>query len=133
MQARVTWSNKLQFVGHSQSGHEIIMDGEGQKGPSPMEYVLMAAGGCSSVDVVSILEKARQLVTGCQVELQSERAESAPRVFTKINLHFTVTGTDLSEKHVARAVSLSMDKYCSVSLMLEKHCEITHSYEIQVA
>lgn len=134
MQAKVKWTGDMQFVGESGSGHSIIMDGDGSKvAPSPMEMVLMSAGGCSSVDVVSILKKARQPFSHCEVEITSERAETAPRVFTKIHLHFIVSGSaELSEKQVARAVDLSMDKYCSVALMLGKHCPIEHSYEIRV-
>jgi putative redox protein len=95
-----------------------------------MEMVLMSAGCCSSVDVVSILKKAKQEFTSISVKLTSERAETAPRVFTKINLHFIVTGQKVSEKHLARAISLSAEKYCSVALMLDKTVDITHSHEI---
>ncbi|UPW19170.1 OsmC family protein [Agarivorans sp. TSD2052] len=134
MKATVNWSKELQFVGNSSSGHQILMDGDGGKAAaSPMEYVLMAAGGCSSVDIISILSKARQQVTDCKVNLDAERAEGTPRVFTKIHLEFVVSGVDLSEKHVARAVQLSMEKYCSVSLMLGKSCDISHSYRIENA
>ncbi|WP_411994234.1 OsmC family protein [Agarivorans sp. DSG3-1] len=134
MKATVTWSKELQFIGESSSGHQILMDGDNaQTAASPMEYVLMAAGGCSSVDIISILGKARQQVTDCKVNLDSERAEGTPRVFTKIHLEFVVKGHDLSEKHVARAVQLSMEKYCSVSLMLSKSCDISHSYRIESA
>lgn len=130
MKSQVTWSKELQFTGLSESGHKIVMDGnQGKIGPSPMELVLMAAGGCSSVDVVSILEKARQAVSDCRVELEGTRSDSVPRVYTAIHLHFVVSGKDLSEKHVARAVDLSMEKYCSVSLMLAKAAEVTHSFE----
>lgn len=132
MQAKVKWAGDMQFIGESGSGHTIVMDGNGAKtAASPMEVVLLAAGGCSSIDVVSILKKARQPISDCQVELTTERAETSPRVFTKIHLHFTVTGSsELSEKQVARAVDLSMEKYCSVSLMLSKHCPIEHSYQV---
>ena len=134
MKVTVSWSKELQFIGKSSSGHQIEMDGDGAKAAaSPMEYVLMAAGGCSSVDIISILSKARQQVTDCTVNLDSERAEGTPRVFTKIHLEFVVTGVDLSEKHVARAVQLSMEKYCSVSLMLSKSCDVSHSYRIESA
>ncbi|WP_432454713.1 MULTISPECIES: OsmC family protein [unclassified Agarivorans] len=134
MKASVKWSKELQFIGESSSGHQILMDGDAAKAaPSPMEYVLMAAGGCSSVDVISILSKARQQVTDCQVHLDSERAEAAPKVFTNIHLEFVVSGVNLSDKHVARAVQLSMEKYCSVSLMLGNSCEISHSYRIESA
>ncbi|ECG0448847.1 OsmC family protein [Salmonella enterica] len=134
MQARVKWVEGLTFLGESSSGHQILMDGNsGDKAPSPMEMVLMAAGGCSAIDVVSILQKGRQNVTNCEVKLTSERREDAPRLFTRINLHFIVTGSDLKEAAVARAVDLSAEKYCSVALMLEKAVNITHSYEVIAA
>lgn len=134
MQAKVKWAGDMQFIGESGSGHSVLMDGDGAKSaPSPMEMVLLAAGGCSSIDVVSILKKARQPIVDCQVELTTERAESTPRIFTKIHLSFTLTGrAELSEKQVARAVELSMEKYCSVSLMLEKNCPIEHSYHVEI-
>ena len=131
MQATVSWKNDLSFEGVSENGHTIMMDGnKGAAAPSPMEMVLMSAGCCSSVDVVSILKKAKQEFTSISVKLTSERAETAPRVFTKINLHFIVTGQNVSEKHLARAISLSAEKYCSVALMLDKTVDITHSHEI---
>ncbi|MGL6841006.1 OsmC family protein [Salmonella sp. NW1187] len=134
MQARVKWVEGLTFLGESSSGHQILMDGNsGDKAPSPMEMVLMAAGGCSAIDVVSILQKGRQNVTNCEVKLTSERREDALRLFTHINLHFIVTGSDLKEAAVARAVDLSAEKYCSVALMLEKAVNITHSYEVIAA
>ena len=105
MQARVKWVEGLTFLGESASGHQILMDGNsGDKAPSPMEMVLMAAGGCSAIDVVSILQKGRQDVVDCEVKLTSERREEAPRLFTHINLHFIVTGRDLKDAAVARAV-----------------------------
>lgn len=131
MQASVKWVDGDTFIGLSHSGHNVVFDtGSDSKAPSPMEMVLMSAGCCSSVDVVSILKKAKQDVHNVEVKLSAERAETAPRVFTKINLHFVVTGKDVSEKHVARAISLSAEKYCSVALMLEKAVEITHSHEV---
>jgi len=131
MKAKVSWVEGMKFVGESESGHQVTLDGANPgEGASPMEMILLAVGGCSSIDVVSILEKARQSVTACHVELEGERAESVPRVFEKIHLNFVVTGKGLAEKQVARAVDLSMEKYCSVSLMLEKAVEITHSYQI---
>lgn len=133
MQARVKWVEGLTFLGESASGHQILMDGNsGDKAPSPMEMVLMAAGGCSAIDVVSILQKGRQDVTNCEV-LDLERRDEAPRLFTHINLHFIVTGNDLKDASVARAVDLSAEKYCSVALMLEKAVNITHSYEVVAA
>jgi len=130
MEAKVKWQDGLRFVAESASGHQVIMDGRGETGPSPMEMVLMAAGTCSAIDVVSILEKGRHSVTDCQVKLTSTRREEAPRLFTHINLHFIVTGNTLTEKAVERAVALSAEKYCSVALMLEKTVKISHSHEI---
>ncbi|MCG7567369.1 OsmC family protein [Pseudoalteromonas sp. CnMc7-15] len=132
MQAKVKWVEGDTFIGTSDSGHNVVFDtGSDSHAPSPMEMVLMSAGACSSVDVVSILKKARQQVSDVQVQLSAERAPSAPKVFTKINLHFVVSGKEVSEKHVERAVSLSAEKYCSVALMLEKSVQITHSFEVQ--
>ncbi|HID8504938.1 OsmC family protein [Proteus mirabilis] len=132
MEARVKWVEYLSFVGESSSGHQVMMDGNsGDKAPSPMEMVLIAAGGCSAIDVVSILRKGRHQVTDCEVKLTSKRREEAPRLFTDINLHFIVSGKALTDKIVERAVQLSAEKYCSVSLMLGKAANITHSFEIK--
>lgn len=134
MKANVKWVAGDTFLGLSQSGHNVVFDTSKEGGaPSPLEMVLMSAGACSSVDVVGILEKARQNVHNVEVELSAERADSVPRLFTKMHLNFVITGEDVSEKHVARAVSLSAEKYCSVALMLEKSVEITHSFEIRAA
>lgn len=133
MQATVNWRDGLVFEAQSGSGHAVTMDGNKTEAASPMELVLMAAGGCSSVDVVSILEKARQQVAGVRCEVNGERAETVPAVFTKVHLHFVVSGTDIAEKHVERAVALSADKYCSVAKMLEASVTITHSYTIETA
>ncbi|MEA9390878.1 OsmC family protein [Acerihabitans sp. TG2] len=132
MQARVKWVEGLSFMGESASGHQVLMDGNaGEKAPSPMEMVLMSVGGCSAIDVVSILQKGRQDVRDCEVKLTSERRDEAPRIFTYINLHFIVTGSDLSDKSVERAVALSAEKYCSVSLMLGQSVRMTHSFEVR--
>ncbi|KPD03884.1 OsmC family protein [Moellerella wisconsensis] len=132
MEARVKWVEGLSFLGESASGHQLMMDGNsGDKAPSPMEMVLMAVGGCSAIDVISILQKGRNEVTDCEVKLTSERREEIPRYFTYINLHFIVSGNDLNDKMVERAVKLSADKYCSVSMMLEKAVKVTHSFEIR--
>ncbi|MBB6688746.1 OsmC family protein [Proteus mirabilis] len=132
MEACVKWVEDLSFVGESSSGHQVMMDGNsGDKAPSPMEMVLIAAGGCSAIDVVSILRKGRHQVTDCEVKLTSKRREEAPRLFTDINLHFIVSGKALTDKIVERAVQLSAEKYCSVSLMLGKAANITHSFEIK--
>jgi putative redox protein len=131
MEAVVKWVDGDTFIGRSHSGHNVVFDaGKDSAAPSPMEMVLMSAGCCSSVDVVSILQKARQKVHGVEVKLSGERAETVPRVFTKMNLHFVVTGENVAAHHVERAVQLSAEKYCSVALMLEKSVEITHSFEV---
>lgn len=131
MEATVTWRDGLVFDGQSGTGHPVVMDGDKAVAASPMELVLMAAGGCSSVDVVSILQKARQQVAGVQCHVKGERADAIPAVFTTIHLHFVVRGTDLAEHHVERAVALSADKYCSVAKMLESSVQITHSFAIE--
>ncbi|EIS69866.1 protein yhfA [Yersinia pestis PY-64] len=119
-------------MGESASGHQVLMDGNsGDKAPSPMEMLLMSAGGCSAIDVVSILQKGRNNVRDCEVKLTSERREEAPRLFTQINLHFIVSGKGLTDKVVERAVDLSAEKYCSVALMLGKAATITHSFEVR--
>ena len=134
MKAKVSWLDGMRFEAVSNSGHKIILDGTNPgEGISPMEAVLLGAGGCSAIDVVSILEKGRQAITGCEAELSAERAENPPRVFTHIHLNFVVTGRELPEKQVARAVELSMKKYCSVIKMLEKAVEISSSFEIREA
>jgi len=137
MKATVQWQGDVCFLATSETGHQLLLDGPeeagGQnKGPRPMELVLMGLGGCASYDVVSILKKARQKVLDCQVQLAADRADATPAVFTKIQLHFVVQGEGISEQHVARAVQLSAEKYCSASKMLEAGgVEITHSFEIQ--
>ncbi|PSW19216.1 OsmC family protein [Photobacterium sanctipauli] len=131
MQSRVKWVENMTFLGQSNSGHSVVMDGNGgEKAPSPMELVLMAAGGCSSVDVVDGLKSAGQNITGCEAQITSERREQAPRIFTTANLHFVVTGHDLDEALVAKTVADSLEKYCSVCLMLGEGVEMTHSYEV---
>ncbi|CAM3577018.1 OsmC family protein [Parendozoicomonas haliclonae] len=137
MKAQVKWVDGMRFAGRSASGHSIMMDttakiGGTESAPSPMEMILLAVGGCSSVDVISILKKARQDVIDCVVDLEAERVDAVPAVFSKIHLHFVVTGRDLKETHVKRAVEMSADKYCSASIMLGKAgVEITHDYEIR--
>ncbi len=132
MKASVKWVDDMTFIGRSESGHNVVFDAgdENTGAPSPMEMVLMSAGCCSSVDVVSILKKARQNISDCEVMVTGERAQTVPKVFTKIHLHFEVTGVEVAEKHVERAVNLSADKYCSVALMLAKGLEVTHSFEV---
>jgi len=135
MSILVNWQGKKAFEATSSTGHKVMMDaskevGGEDRGSRPMELLLMGLGGCSGIDVMMMLEKGKQNVTDCQMEITSERADAVPAIYTKIHLHFTVTGSDLNEKKVARAVELSADKYCSVSKMLEKTAEMTHSYEI---
>ena len=135
MKARVKWVEDVTFVGESGSGHAVVMDGPPESGGRnlgvrPMEMLLIGVGGCTSFDVVQILKKARQQITDCVVEIGAERADTVPRVFTRIHVHFIVTGFGLSDKQVARAVELSAEKYCSASIMLGKSANITHDYEI---
>ena len=137
MQGRVKWVENAMFLAQSDSGHCVVMDGPPEAGGQnlgirPMEMVLLGTGGCSVFDVVSILKKSRQPVIDCEVELSADRAETVPKVFTKINMNFVVTaGPGIKEAQVARAVKLSAEKYCSASIMLAHSVEITHSYEIK--
>lgn len=132
MKSTVTWKQDFHLVGESESGFAIDMDGASQNkvGASPMELILMSMGGCASIDVVHILKKGRSEVSSCVAELEAERAETDPKVFVKVNMHFKVSGKDLNEKTVARAVELSAEKYCSASIMIGKCAEISHSFEI---
>lgn len=136
MQARVKWVEQAMFLAESGSGHTVVMDGPEESGGRnvgvrPMEMLLMGLGGCSTFDVVSILKKSRQAVRDCEVRIEAQRAEVEPKVFTKIALHFIVSGTGLKDTVVKRAVDLSAEKYCSASIMLGKAgVEISHSFEI---
>jgi len=135
MKARVKWVEQVSFLGETESGHAVLMDGAlaagGRNlGPRPMEMLLLGAGGCTSFDVISILKKSRQAVTDCYVELSAERAGEDPKVFTKIHMHFVVKGKDIKPDVVERAIKLSAEKYCSASIMLGKTAEITHDFEI---
>jgi putative redox protein len=136
MKATVKWVDGTLFLGESGSGHTVAMDGPPDQGGRnlgvrPMEMLLLGLGGCSSFDVMGMLQKARQQVVDCRAELEAERADAVPAVFTRIHLKFVVTGIDLKESQVARAVSLSAEKYCSASIMLEAAgVDVTHSYEI---
>ena len=136
MKARVKWIDGVSFVGESESGHSVVMDGapEGggrNLGPRPMETVLLGTGGCTAYDVVHILRKSRAPVTDCELEIDADRAEKDPKVFTRIHFHFIVTGTGLKAQQVERAVHLSAEKYCSASIMLAKTASITHDFEIR--
>lgn len=138
MKCRVKWLDHMSFVGESGSGHSVVMDGAPDAGGRdlgirPMEMLLLGLGGCTAFDVVSILHKSRQQIRDCEVEIEAERATDIPKVFTKIHVHFIVSGKDLYSGRVARAVELSADKYCSASRMLEKAAEITHDFEIREA
>lgn len=135
MKARVLWVENSKFLGESGSGHTVLMDGPPEGGGEnlgirPMETVLVGMGGCTAYDVVHILKKGRHEVQGCELQLEAERAETDPKVFTKIHIHYVVTGKGLSEAAVKRAIDLSAEKYCSASIMLGKSAAITHDFEI---
>ncbi len=135
MKARVKWIEKMAFVGESESGHAVVMDaspdvGGRNLGLRPMEMLLLGTGGCSSIDVISILQKMRQEVSDCYVELEAERAASEPKVFTRIHMHFVVKGKAVKAEAVEKAVKLSAEKYCSASIMLGATAAMTHDFEI---
>jgi putative redox protein len=136
MKATIKWVDGAMFLGESGTGHSLVMDGAEEQGgrnlgPRPMEMLLIGLGGCSAYDVMAMLRKSRQDVVDCRAELEAERADAVPAVFTKIHVHFVVTGKGLKESQVARAVSLSAEKYCSASIMLEAGgVEISHSHEL---
>lgn len=138
MKASVRWVDGMMFEAAADSGHTITMDGPPElggrnRGSRPMEVVLMGTGACSAADVVSILKKSRQDVTDCVVELEAERAENVPKVFTRIHMHYVVTGRSLKREAVERAVRLSAEKYCSATRMLNETAAITHDFEIRDA
>jgi len=137
MECKISWMGPggMSFAAETGSGHMVTMDGAPEGGgrdlaPRPMEMVLVGTGGCTAYDVVMILQKSRQDVRGCSVKLEADRASEDPKVFTKINFHFTVTGRNLNPATVERAINLSHDKYCSASVMLGKTATLTHSFEI---
>jgi putative redox protein len=135
MKARIKWVQDATFLGESGSGHALVLDGPPEMGGRnigmrPMELLLLGMAGCTAFDVVHILKKARQPITDCAVEVEAERAESVPKVFTRIHVHYVVTGRGLPEAQVKRAVELSTEKYCSASIMLAKAVTITHDYEV---
>ncbi|MDW4548784.1 OsmC family protein [Defluviimonas sp. D31] len=134
MKARVKWAEARTFVGEATTGHKIAFGtahGEGAKpGPSPMELVLIGTGGCSAYDVVSILEKGRQRIEDCVVELDADRAETDPKVFTRIHMHFIVKGRGLEPAKVERAINLSVEKYCSASAIMARSATLTHDFEV---
>ena len=138
MDCTVRWAGNeggMSFVAETGSGHAVVMDGALEAGgrnigPRPMEMLLAGTGGCTAFDMVLILKKGRHAVTGCEVSLMAERAESDPKVFTHVHFHYRVRGKNLKHEAVARAIELSKDKYCSASIMIGKTAEITHDFEI---
>ncbi len=135
MECTVRWHEGMSFIAETGSGHLVAMDGAPEAGgrnlaPRPMELLLAGTGGCTAFDIVMILKRGRQDVAGCEVKLTAERAETDPKVFTRINMHFIVTGKGLKADAVERAVKLSAEKYCSASIMLGKTAAITHTAEI---
>ena len=138
MKARIKWVEQRSFLGETGSGHTVLMDGPPDSGgrnlgPRPMELLLLGAGGCTSFDIVQILEKGRHRVTDCVVEINAERAEKDPKVFTRIHMHYIVSGRELKPEAVERAVRLSAEKYCSASIMLGATAEVTHDFEVRPA
>ena len=135
MECKVRWSSGMSFIAETGSGHLLAMDGAPEAGgrnlaPRPMETVLAGTGGCTAFDVVLILQRSRQEITGCEVSLTAERAAADPKVFTRIHMHFILTGKGLKPEVVERAIKLSAEKYCSASIMLGKTATITHDWEI---
>ena len=135
MKARVKWVEQASFLGETESNHAVLMDGPPTAGgrnlgPRPMEMLLIGTGGCTAFDVVSILKKSRQAISDCYVELTAERAETEPKVFTKIHMHFVVKGKDIKQEAVEKAIKLSAEKYCSASIMLGHTAAITHDFEV---
>lgn len=136
MKARIKWVQDVMFIGESETGHAVVMDGAPDIGGRnlgirPMEMLLLGLGGCSAIDVMLILKKSREAVDDCVVEIDAERAAQDPKVFTRIHVHFVVTGKALTEVSVKRAIDLSAEKYCSASIMLGKTAALTHDYEIR--
>ena len=139
MSASVVWEGDVRFTGRSDSGHEVAIDGPPERGGSnsgarPMELLLLGVGGCASFDVVEILRKGRQQVLGCVAEIDAERAETEPRVFTRVHFHFRISGRRLSRSKVERAIRLTTRKYCSGSILLERAgVAISHDFELSEA
>ena len=136
MKARIQLAEGMTLVAESGSGHAVVVDaapdvGGRNLGARPMELVLMGTGACTAIDVVLILRKARQPITDCVVELEAERAAEDPKVFTKIHLHYVITGKGLAQQQVERAIKLSKEKYCSATIMLAKTAEVTFDYEVR--
>lgn len=138
MKARIKWLEDMTLIGESESGHAVVMDGPPELGGHnlglrPMEMVLLGMGGCTAIDILNILKKGRQAVVDCVVELDAERAATDPKVFTRIRVHYIVSGRGLNERQVERAIQLSAEKYCSASIMLGKTAAITHTFELREA
>ena len=136
MKVRIKWVEDVSFVGESETGHAVVLDGAPENGGRnigmrPMEMLLIGMGTCTSFDVVTILKKARQPIVNCVAEINATRADEIPKVFTKIHVHFVITGNNLNETQVERALKLSAEKYCSASIMLSKSVDITHDFEIK--
>jgi putative redox protein len=136
VKARIKWIENVAFVGETGSGHAVVMDGAPEAGgrnlgPRPMEMVLIGAGACSAFDVVEILRKGRENMADCVVEIEAERADTHPKVFTRLHFRFVVTGTGLNPAKVERAVKLSAETYCSATAMLAKTAAVTHDFEIR--
>jgi putative redox protein len=135
MKARLKWIEDVCLMAEADSGHGVVIDGAPEigghnLGVRPMEMILMGLGGCSAMDVLTILKKQRQKVTDCVIEIEGERRDKLPKIFMEIKIHYIIRGDDLKETYVKRAVDLSVEKYCSVSAMLDKTAKITHDYEI---
>ena len=135
MKATIKWAGEVGFVGETESGHQVTMDGPPDhggrnRGPRPMEMMLLGMGGCTAFDVIHILRKGRHAIADCIAHIDATRADTDPKVFTRIHIHFVVSGQDLKREAVARAIELSATKYCSASIMLGKTAQITHDFEI---
>jgi len=136
MKARVKWAHDMMFIGETDTGHAVVMDaapdiGGRNLGPRPMELMLISLGGCSSIDVVLILKRSREAVSDCDVQIEAERADTDPKVFTSIKMHFIVSGNRLDAKKVERAIKLSHEKYCSASAMLGATAKLSYDFEIR--
>jgi putative redox protein len=136
MKQKITWVDGMKFKATSESGHEMIIDGAPEiggnnEGMRPMEMLLLSMAGCSAMDVIFILKKARQDVTDCEIEIDGTRADTIPKVFTDIHVHYILSGNNLDPKQVERAVNMSADKYCSVAQMMKKVVNVSHDHEIK--
>ena len=135
MKARIKWIEDLSFLGESGTGHSLVMDGPESlgghgTGMRPMELLLLGMGGCTSFDMIQMLKKSRQDIVDCVVDVSADRSEEIPKIFTDIHVQYTITGRNVKEAHVKRAVELSTEKYCSASIMLGASAKITHDYTI---